>query len=386
MRIRLGPLPVVALLTLVLAAAPVLAAGHPSTTDVFVGEGAFAHATVDGVRYDEGLGGVRLVGDASGGFVRSGTFTLPDLHAPAAFNRAVPSWNADCPPGTFVAIELAASPDGGRTWGNWLEAARWGDREAIKLAHKEPVAKADDTAKINEDTFELEKPADRVRLRVTLRSDRPTATPIVTLVALALSNVTQEISADDSPSGAWGKETETTFRSQTWEHSDVSNRICGPTSTAMMLTAHGVVLPTTMVARASWDIRNRIYGNWSFIAAAASDLMRRHADALPARPGHRKVFRSWVAWPADWKQVEQEVEAGNPVVVSIRFKQGELKNAPIRSTDGHLILVTGFTQAGDPIAQDPAAKTAAKGRIVYDRQELHRARHGGPVIVFHPYD
>lgn len=357
-------------------------------TDVFADAGAFAHATTERARFDERLGGFRLVDDpASSGYASSGSFMLPALHYGAGFNRVVPSWNADCPPGTFVAIELAASPDSGKTWTKWLQVARWGDTAAIKAASNEAVDKVDDVAKINEDTFEIKQgKADRLRMRVTLRSDRPATTPVVTLVGLAVADKTQAAVPDDSRSAAWGKEVQTDFRSQGWEQPDMSYRICGPTSTTMMLTAHGIKLPTADVARTCWDDANGIYGNWPFIAAGASDLMRRNADAIPAKAGKRKAFRSWVSWAPDWKQVEQEVAAGNPVVVSIRFKPGELKNAPIASTAGHLILVKGFTKDGDPIAHDPAAKNASKGRIIYNRQELHRARHGGPVILFHPYE
>ena len=56
------------------------------------------------------------------------------------------------------------------------------------------------------------------------------------------------------------------------------------------------------------------------------------------------------------------------------------------ASDGHLVLVRGFTKRGDVICADPAARTEKQGRVVYDRRQLHRARHGGPVIVFRPHE
>lgn len=371
---------------LVAAAVSPAAAGPLAKTDVFAGSAGFTHAVPEGARFDDRLGGFRLQDDPAGGFVRSGSFTLPSLRYFAGFDRVVPSWNADCPAGTFVVVELSTSPDGGKTWSKWLEAARWGDREAIKFQPAAPVVKADGDARMNEDTLELKQKADRLRVRVTLRTERPGVTPLVTLVGVAVADKTQDVAADDSPGPAWGKEVKTEFRSQGWETSDMSYRLCGPTSTTMALTAHGVALPTKDVARACWDDANGIYGNWPFIAAGASDLMRKHGERIPEKPGFRKAYRSWVAWPADWKLVEQEVLAGHPVVVSIRFGKGELKGSPTVASDGHLILVKGFTKDGHPIVHDPAFRNAAKGRVVYDRQELHKARHGGPVIVFHPYE
>jgi len=161
------------------------------------------------------------------------------------------------------------------------------------------------------------------------------------------------------------------------ENADIAWRICGPTSTAMALTAHGIRLPTAEVARAAWDKLNGIYGNWPFIAAAASDLMRRNAEYLPNEPGKAKVCQAYVEWLPDWKCVENEIVNGNPCVISIAFGKGELKGAPLDETDGHLILVRGFTKDGDVICNDPASRTEAGGRVVYNRTEL--------LGVFHPY-
>jgi hypothetical protein len=208
---------------------------------------------------------------------------------------------------------------------------------------------------------------------------------LVSLVAIAVVDKTTDLAPDDTPGPAWGKEIAADFRSQVVENADIAWRICGPTSTAMALTAHGIRLPTAEVARAAWDKLNGIYGNWPFIAAAASDLMRRNAEYLPNEPGKAKVCQAYVEWLPDWKCVENEIVNGNPCVISIAFGKGELKGAPLDETDGHLILVRGFTKDGDVICNDPASRTEAGGRVVYNRTELLGARHGGPVIVFHPY-
>ena len=114
--------------------------------------------------------------------------------------------------------------------------------------------------------------------------------------------------------------------------------------------------------------------------------MREHDGVLPAKAGYKKAHRAYVAWPADWKAVEAEVLEGNPVIVSIRYGKGELKGSLTDESTGHLILVRGFTAQGDVIVNDPAAWRERDGRVVYNRQELHRARHGGPVIMVRPYE
>jgi hypothetical protein len=68
------------------------------------------------------------------------------------------------------------------------------------------------------------------------------------------------------------------------------------------------------------------------------------------------------------------------VVASIRFEAGEFPSAaPVLSeTDGHLIIIRGFTPAGDVIVNDPASREHGHG-VVYKADELAKAwfGHGG---------
>jgi hypothetical protein len=65
---------------------------------------------------------------------------------------------------------------------------------------------------------------------------------------------------------------------------------------------------------------------------------------------------------------------------------GELSGAPVSASNGHLVVIVGFTAAGDPVVNDPAANTAAGVRHVYDRAEFENAwlpKSGGVVYVIH---
>jgi hypothetical protein len=70
--------------------------------------------------------------------------------------------------------------------------------------------------------------------------------------------------------------------------------------------------------------------------------------------------------------LEREVAAGRPVVVSVTYGEGELPNSPIRRTNGHILVVGGFTPEGDPIAYDPAGKGKDQVRRVYPRAAFHK--------------
>lgn len=354
-------------------------------TDVFASASEFAHTTGEGARYDERAGGFRLLDDPAGGFVKDGTVTSEGLHYGFEFNTAVASWNADCPPGTWVKVELQTSNDSGKTWSAWYEMAMWGDATFVDKDSPAGKVKADSGGKVNEDTLELNAKATRLRYRVLLHTEHPAVTPVVSLIAVTVVDKTHEVTPEDGPSPAWGKEVPADYRSQLWEAGDISWRICGPTSTGMALTAHGIKLPTAEVARAAWDKVNGIYGNWPFLTAAGSELMRRNIDSIPAIAGKRKLCHAYVSWLPGWKPVEDEILNGNPCVISLAFAKGELNGGPVNETDGHLILVRGFTKDGDVICNDPASRTEQGGRVIYNRKELLNARKGGPIMVFHPY-
>jgi hypothetical protein len=56
-------------------------------------------------------------------------------------------------------------------------------------------------------------------------------------------------------------------------------------------------------------------------------------------------------------------------------------------SNGHIVVLRGFTKQGDPIINDPAAKTDANVKTIYNRGQLERAwitHSGGIVYVIQP--
>jgi hypothetical protein len=70
-------------------------------------------------------------------------------------------------------------------------------------------------------------------------------------------------------------------------------------------------------------------------------------------------------------EMEREIAARRPVALSHRWLPGDLPQAPISRSAGHLIVVVGFTPGGDIVVNDPAAK-AGEVRRVYRRRDLFR--------------
>ncbi|HSV39212.1 MAG TPA: peptidase C39 family protein, partial [Nocardioidaceae bacterium] len=147
---------------------------------------------------------------------------------------------------------------------------------------------------------------------------------------------------------------------------------CSPTSTSMVLAYYNALPRPKAYAWVDSDYRDRFVdhaarmtfdysfegtGNWPFNTAYAA-----------SRTGGAFVTRL-----RNLRDAERFIAAGIPVVASIAFGKGELTGAPISSTDGHLLVIVGFTANGDVVVNDPAAPTSHGVRRTYDRGQLEAA-------------
>jgi len=140
------------------------------------------------------------------------------------------------------------------------------------------------------------------------------------------------------------------------EYKDKSlrGRICSPTCLTMALNYFGKKVNLTETLKSVFDFGAKIYGTWSFNTAYAGEL----------------GLKCCVVRCSSLAQAEAEIYQARPLIISVSFKKGELKNAPISETKGHLILLCGLDEKGDFIVLDPAAKTASAVRRIYTRKEL----------------
>jgi hypothetical protein len=157
---------------------------------------------------------------------------------------------------------------------------------------------------------------------------------------------------------------------------------CSPTSTSMVLGYYDALpgprayawvgdRPDPWVdhaARMTYDYDYEGTGNWPFNTAYAANLA-----------GHAFVTRL-----RSLREAEPYLAAGIPLVASIAFGRGELDGAPISASNGHLLVIVGFTKSGDVVVNDPAAPTDASVRRTYDRGQFENAwipASGGTVYV-----
>ncbi|HZY64921.1 MAG TPA: peptidase C39 family protein [Rubrobacteraceae bacterium] len=142
---------------------------------------------------------------------------------------------------------------------------------------------------------------------------------------------------------------------------------CSPTSMSMVMsywakrTGKGSLNQwPTNVARSVRDYSCG-WGNWPFNTAYAAS---RGLNARVSRLGQIE-------------QVEPWIRRGIPVVASVswdnRNSRYRLSGAPLTWSDGHILVIRGFTKSGDVIVNDPAAQSSSKVRRVYNRGQFERA-------------
>ena len=142
-----------------------------------------------------------------------------------------------------------------------------------------------------------------------------------------------------------------------FEDKKLRNIICSATSVAMVLDYFGKLTSLKSVCTGVKDEQAGIFGNWPLNIAYAS----------------QQGLKGAVVHCASLAQAEGEILQARPLIVSIAFKNKALKNSPQTQTDGHLVVIAGFDEKGNPIVYDPAAPSAKTVRRVYDRKQFAAA-------------
>lgn len=160
----------------------------------------------------------------------------------------------------------------------------------------------------------------------------------------------------DSEVGFAPRQLSVPTRSQKTERPEIAGRICSPTSVSMVVAGYGVEQRVIDMAERAYDARHNIYGNWPRNVQAAFSF---------GVPGYLTRLVSF-------REVEDLLALGWPVVISIQTKPGELRGAPYAETDGHLLVITGMDTDGNVLVNDPAVSDPAKARLTYLREDLEK--------------
>jgi hypothetical protein len=311
----------------------------------------------------------------------------------------VASWSAHAPHGTWVQVEMRGRTNlGAQT--KWYVMGRWADddpRAGGDLHRTSVPGQGDADGNILIDTFVARsgRALTDYQLRVTLlRLAGQKTKPTLRSVGAMASWLPQRETVPVSPGGeAWGIELDVPTKSQNiheghfpeWDGG--GEAWCSPTSTAMVLdywnrgpseedmswVPAGDPNPEVdYAARNTYDYNYEGAGNWPFNTAYAG---RFGLDGFVTRL--RTVA-----------ELEKFIKAGIPVITSESFQAHELPGAGY-STNGHLFVIVGFTETGDPIVNDPASSSNDNVRHVYPRANfenvwLRSSSSGGIAYIISP--
>ena len=298
----------------------------------------------------------------AGGYVL-GSARSEEHAVPGGFDNVVPSFDVLTPPGTWVRLTLAARVEG--EWTRDYDFGVWA-LDAGTVTRHSGERQEDARGKVLTDTLQLKQRADALRMTVWLYSTQPGTSPRVRGLAAATTDTGRVARDEGSDRDAWGTVLEVPGRSQLLYPPD-GGVWCSPTSVSMLLAYWGgrlgreeLVVPVPEAAAHVYDAVYKGTGNWPFNTAYAAALGGGALHGLVAR------FDSFA-------QVERLIAAGIPVSISIAFEKGELTGAPMERSDGHLLVVKGFTPEGDVVCNDPAFSSDAAVSVTYRREELRRA-------------
>lgn len=306
---------------------------------------------------------------------RPAVYVGPVINGDFEFNEALVSLNVDAPPHIGYRLELRVGRRSDDTWFPYLTVCSWGDVSGMS-----PAATDRESGQIDIDYFKSEDRWDRAQYRIIAIGNKPpqgvidadTVSLRIARVAVCLTDTigmpmsveakseTATNAPNDKTAGsdsAWKRRLPVPFRSQKSESKEIAGRICSPTSLSMMLAFREIDLPTADVAARAFDADNDIYGNWPRAVQAAYSF---------GAPGYLTRFDSW-------EQAEKMIADGQPIIASIQVEQGELPAAPYKSTDGHLLVLTGFDADDNVLVNDPAARDPEKGQAAYPRDVLQKA-------------
>ncbi|MEV0070027.1 peptidase C39 family protein [Amycolatopsis sp. NPDC050768] len=307
-----------------------------------------------------------------------GSWTSPVFRQGFDATQLIASWNAQTPAKTWLEVEAKGRTSAGVET-TWYVMGRWASGDT-DIQRTSVDGQSDDNASVDVDTLATKTGVTlrSYQLRVSLYREAGTrVTPTVSTLGAVTSNVPDRFDvAATKPGRARGIElkvpayAQNIHKGQFPQYGGGGEAWCSPTSTEMVAEYWGKK-PTAQqmswipsdyldpsvvyAARNTYDYAYDGTGNWPFNTAYAASLgLRGHITRLH-----------------DLNELEDYIARGIPVITSQSFLSDELDGAGY-GTSGHIMVVVGFTQAGDVIVNDPASSTDARVRNVYKRDQFEK--------------
>lgn len=327
------------------------------------------------------------------------TWTSPVVHTPFGYTELIASWQVDTPARSWVEVSVRGTDEKGKQSG-WFVLGRWCAKDPADggAIHRTTVnGQKTDVATVYTDTLHVFEPhaLSDWQIRVTLlRPEGADETPVLHSVGAVASKLPGDKTVEVSkPGRAGGRVLPVPTLSQEvhkghypkWDNG--GEAWCSPTSTAMVVKywhtgPHGHDLDwvdppadaeVDFAARNVFDYAYDGAGNWPFNTAYAG----------------RYGLHGIVTRLRSFTELEELIRVGIPVIISVSFAKEDLDGAGY-GTNGHLMVVVGFTKDGDVVVNDPASHLIPdndKVRTTYRCDQLENTwvpHSGGTAYVIAP--
>jgi len=326
---------------------------------------------------------------------QSGSWTSAWTTVQFSYDELVVSWNATTPATTWIRVEMQGRGSGRET--KWYTMQVWasGDTD-IHRTSVSGQGSADGFIAI--DTFIRSKkaaPLDSYRLKVTLyRKAGSSATPSVRFLG-TMTSAAFRYQIPSAFSGGLVDLEEVPPLSQELhtghfpEYDGGGEAWCSPTSTAMVLRFWGVGPTNAQLADFPGpdpDGTEHADGDVDYAARFVYDWNYQGAGNWPNNTAYAATFglNGFVTRLRSLGEAQLFIEAGIPLVASIN---GKLPGFLFGKTNGHLLVIRGFTATGDVITNDPAVYTNAEANKKYGRADFESVwleGSAGIVYVIYP--
>ena len=286
--------------------------------------------------------------------ISKGTLISAPIKTIFPFNELIISASAIIKSGNSISVSAQIKTKNG-AWSKWYSFGDFtADGESLSLNPQE-----DALGKVAVDILKLKKPCAYFRYKINLESFN-SFRPILKQVSSVYTNTKKTY--DEKSALKKSPQFKSLYinvpkLSQMAMQFKYSKDICSPVSLSMVMNYYGLKEKPLKTVAAVYDKKQKIYGNWLFNTQYAST----------------KLFYARIKRFNNMREAENYIANGIPIIASLTFAPGKLKKAPIKFSNGHLVVIKGFTWKGDVIVNDPAAATDKKVGIVYNRKEFARA-------------
>ncbi|MCU7494923.1 MAG: T9SS type A sorting domain-containing protein [Ignavibacteria bacterium] len=305
------------------------------------------------------MDGMQVGGDGKSIVLKEGSLTGSTVFYPDSseypFNDGLPSWNGKVPNDNSSFKVLMRFFYGG--WTQWVTVGYW--KANIFPSYGE-VEFANGSVEVDE--VKLNSYCKKWQFQVQMRRTS-TSQPSASLHKLSFflsdqlttSKVNIAAIVKDKPPAIF---IDTQHFYQFALDPDIGGSICSPTSTSMVLRSYNIKVDPLQFARDNYDPYWEMFGVWPRTVQNAAGY---GLDGAVTR------YRTW-------SQAEKVLEAGGRVVMSV--------GKPLYS--GHLIMLAGFDESGNPIVHDPARSDGYAYK--FDKTDLSRSwfEKGGVGYTFYP--